>query len=267
MSYIHLCNPDIEAEGKVVVPQNSINVRKTRLIQSGPRENIFIKNSHIERVSFTLSIKMGADFSDIFEVRGMKRASRGRIHNPKTSANRLIFSYRGLDEMERSTVVEFEVRPNRLELGRHQAQLHYDFTLEPYEVQALEFNVFPLEEGQDPQRGDFEAIRSELSASYEEWMDGCTTIRSDNQIFNLLLTQVMRDLRALHTRTQYGHVMVGGIPWYVAPFGRDALITGFQMLMVRPEVARDALRFLARFQGNEVNDWRDEQPGKIREMD
>ncbi len=263
LSYIHLCNPDIEEAGKVVVPQNSVNIRKTRLVQSGLRENIFIKNYHTRSVRFSLSIKLGADFSDIFEVRGMKRAGRGTLHNPQTRGNKLVFGYRGLDEMERSTLVEFTVKPHRMDLGRNQAELHYDLTLEPAEVQVLEFNVFPLEEGQDPVRGDFEVIRGELGASYAEWMDGCTTIRSDNQIFNLLLTQVMKDLRALHTRTQYGHVMVGGIPWYVAPFGRDALITGFQMLMVRPEVARDALRFLARFQSNEVNDWRDEQPGKI----
>ncbi len=263
LSYIHLCNPDIEEEGRVVVPQNSINIRKTRIVQAGLRENIFIKNYHIERVSFTLSIKLGADFSDIFEVRGMRRPARGRLHNPKTRGNHLIFSYRGLDDMERSTVVEFGVRPHRMELGRSQAVMYYDITLEPNEVQALEFDIFPLEEGQDPVRGDFEAIRAGLSASYEEWMAGCTRISSDNQIFNLLLTQGMKDLRALHTRTQYGNIMVGGIPWYAAPFGRDALITGFQMLMVRPSVARNALRFLARFQGNEVNDWRDEQPGKI----
>ncbi len=263
LSYIHLCNPDIEAEGVVVVPQNSINIRKTRLIHAGLRENILIRNYHIEKVVFTLSIKLGADYSDIFEVRGMKRANRGTSHNPKTRGNKLIFSYRGLDEMERSTVVEFATKPNRLDLGRYQAELHYDLVLEPYEVQALEFNIFPLEEGQDPVGGDFDVLRRELSASYEDWMSGSTRIISDNQIFNLLMRQVMKDLRALHTRTQYGHVMVGGIPWYVAPFGRDALITGFQMLMVKPEVARDALRFLARFQGNEVNDWRDEQPGKI----
>ena len=46
-------------------------------------------------------------------------------------------------------------------------------------------------------------------------------------------------------------------------FGRDSLIASHQLLMVNTRPARDALELLAARQGTEVNDWRDEQPGKI----
>ncbi len=58
-------------------------------------------------------------------------------------------------------------------------------------------------------------------------------------------------------------VPTAGIPWFAVPFGRDSLITGMQMLLLRPEVLAGTLRFLARHQGRDVTDYRDEEPGKI----
>ena len=58
-------------------------------------------------------------------------------------------------------------------------------------------------------------------------------------------------------------VVSAGIPWYTCPFGRDALITGFESLLAAPELARDALRFLAGLQAREDDPARDAEPGKI----
>ncbi|MHB8780211.1 MAG: amylo-alpha-1,6-glucosidase [Candidatus Geothermincolia bacterium] len=263
MCHIHLCNPDIERDGEVAVPQNCINIRKMRLIDHGLREQIHVQNFFIEPVSFTLSIRLGADFADIFEVRGMRRPQRGRLQNPRIRGDHLHFGYRGLDEMQRTTLVGMSMKPHRVDLGRTQACLHFDMELAPYQVETIELDVHPLEEGETPVLADFTVLRDGLSDSYREWSEDATSLVTDNDIFNLLLRQGMKDLRALNTRTRYGDVIVGGIPWYATPFGRDALVTGFELLMVKPRIARDALNFLALFQGNEVNGWRDEEPGKI----
>src|SRR5207237_8913249 len=58
-------------------------------------------------------------------------------------------------------------------------------------------------------------------------------------------------------------VPTAGIPWFAVPFGRDSLITAMQTLMLRPAIAAGTLHFLARHQGTEENDFRDEAPGKI----
>jgi len=94
-------------------------------------------------------------------------------------------------------------------------------------------------------------------------MRGATRINTGNNVFDIAVLRGQRDLRALQTRTRYGDIVVGGVPWYSAPFGRDALVTAYETLMLKPEVARDCLVFLANFQGTEVDDWRDEEPGKI----
>ena len=54
-----------------------------------------------------------------------------------------------------------------------------------------------------------------------------------------------------------------GVPWYVALFGRDSIITALETLAFAPEVGRATLMVLARHQGRERNPERDEEPGKI----
>ena len=46
-------------------------------------------------------------------------------------------------------------------------------------------------------------------------------------------------------------------------FGRDTLITAYQMLLTAPRLAKGALRVLAALQGRTRDDFRDEEPGKI----
>jgi glycogen debranching enzyme len=110
---------------------------------------------------------------------------------------------------------------------------------------------------------DFDHAVHELRRSYEEWERESTRIVTDNELFNELLDRSLRDLRALYTKVNGGGVLAAGIPWYVTIFGRDSLIAAHQFLTVNTRPAREALEVLAARQGTEVNDWRDEQPGKI----
>jgi len=57
--------------------------------------------------------------------------------------------------------------------------------------------------------------------------------------------------------------LAAGLPIYVALFGRDTLTTAWQAGMVDPGLMRGTLQELAQWQGREVNDGRDEQPGKM----
>ena len=58
-------------------------------------------------------------------------------------------------------------------------------------------------------------------------------------------------------------VMAAGLPIYVALFGRDALTASWEAALLGPEMMRGTLAELPRWQGKEVNDWRDEQPGRM----
>jgi glycogen debranching enzyme len=54
-----------------------------------------------------------------------------------------------------------------------------------------------------------------------------------------------------------------GFPRYNTLFGRDSLISAWQMLGIDPSIARATLQTLARYQGKKVNPKAEEEPGKI----
>jgi glycogen debranching enzyme len=76
----------------------------------------------------------------------------------------------------------------------------------------------------------------------------------------------MVDLAALRFRLdpdEQESVPAAGLPWFMALFGRDSIITSYQALPFAPELARITLRQLAKRQGRELDDFREEEPGKI----
>ncbi|MDQ3881134.1 MAG: hypothetical protein M3295_08690 [Chloroflexota bacterium] len=56
---------------------------------------------------------------------------------------------------------------------------------------------------------------------------------------------------------------VAGLPIYVEFFGRDTLTVGWQAALATARPLRDAMLANARFQGRVIDDWRDEEPGKM----
>jgi glycogen debranching enzyme len=58
-------------------------------------------------------------------------------------------------------------------------------------------------------------------------------------------------------------VPAAGTPWFMALFGRDSLITAYQVIHLFPVPARNVLRALARYQAKERDDFTDSEPGKV----
>src|SRR5256885_1230699 len=103
-----------------------------------------------------------------------------------------------------------------------------------------------------------------LQGSYRRWHDNTTRISTDNAFLDRgLLRRSQMDLRILLEEFDSGLFPMAGIPWFSAPFGRDALIASIQTLMLNPEVARGTLRYLAQHQGQKADRSREEEPGKI----
>ena len=57
--------------------------------------------------------------------------------------------------------------------------------------------------------------------------------------------------------------IAAGVPWFTTLFGRDAILTAFQVLGFRPQLAVETLTVLAARQATAVDDWREAEPGKI----
>jgi glycogen debranching enzyme len=58
-------------------------------------------------------------------------------------------------------------------------------------------------------------------------------------------------------------LVAAGAPWFMTVFGRVSLLTAWMSLMIHPALAEGALRTLAQFQGTDIDDTTEEQPGRI----
>ena len=105
----------------------------------------------------------------------------------------------------------------------------------------------------------------EGAAAYHAWERGTTTVASDHELFNLVIKRSVSDLRLLvNDGPGPGErYIAAGVPWFATLFGRDALITAFQSLAFRPQIAVETLEVLAAYQATEDDPWRDAEPGKI----
>jgi glycogen debranching enzyme len=263
MSYVDLTNPELFTNGDVAVPQQTLNIRRVRVINGRLYERVRVKNYNPHEVELTVSFSLGADFADIFEVRGLRPEEKGRLEQPHINGACAEFSYQGVDGIRRRTVVEFDPMPDRLEVVGERVEVEFVLRLAPHQTKLIQATVDPEIDGGPRKTLQFDAAVHQLRRSYEDWEQDGTRILTDNELFNQLIERGLRDLRALYTTTERGGILAAGIPWYVTVFGRDALITAHQMLMVNPHPARDALRVLASYQATHDDPWRDAEPGKI----
>src|SRR5262249_30452966 len=88
-------------------------------------------------------------------------------------------------------------------------------------------------------------------------------IITNHEEFDGAVRNAIGDFHALQIPNGRDHVVAAGVPWFATIFGRDSIIASYQSLLLNPRLAVETLRVLARYQGTEMNDWRDEEPGKI----
>src|SRR5436309_14096806 len=94
MSYVDLTNPDLWDDNQIAVPQQTLNIRRIRVINGRLFERIRFKNYNDAPISVRVDVSFGADFADIFEVRGLRRKRRGQFFRPKAEGKLVTFAYR-----------------------------------------------------------------------------------------------------------------------------------------------------------------------------
>ena len=286
--------PDMP-EGSVTLLPRTISIRRNRFIEDGLHERLGLFNYNPFPLKLRLTLRVGSDFRDMFDVRGYARQHRGTLHKPvwNDTDNTLRLSYTGLDDIARTTDITFDVTPDAVDLqeppsapidSRPQADLPqgvgstmaqvvqpamavltFDLILEPATPFAITYHVVPQGLG-DPAKllpTTFDMGARRMRLDYQDWFERCTRIKTDDEVFNRFIERSIYDLRILMEDLPTGLFPVAGIPWYAVPFGRDSLITALQTLAFDPEIAIGTLRFLAQMQGNVVNEWNEEEPGKI----
>src|SRR3989442_15220164 len=110
-----LANVDVGKDDEVIVPRDTLHVVRSKFLWQGAcYEEFKIVNYGLAPLLIPLRIAIGADFADIFEVRGMRRERRGRRLEDQITKNQVVWSYEGLDGEIRQTRIHCDPAPEKI---------------------------------------------------------------------------------------------------------------------------------------------------------
>ena len=261
-----LANPDfIDDEGRLVTEHDLIHLRRSRFLWRGAiYERVTIRNFDREVQRLTVGMAFAADFTDLFEIRGSVRESKGVLAEPRVGESEVHLSYLGRDDCQRQTLLRFSPVPQALS---DNAAL-FDIVLQPGERCSIFLSIDCEQDGQEQRAAlplpqiFLKSLREAMKAAKLARKRG-GMVHSTNQLFNEVTQRSLADITMLSTETSFGPYPYAGIPWFSTIFGRDALITALQTLWLDPPISRGVLGYLATHQATSFDAASDAEPGKI----
>jgi glycogen debranching enzyme len=249
-----------DANGRDIAP-GTIEIRRTRVIQDVLEETLQVTNYSNSSVAISLILRLAADFTDIFAVRGFECDTEPQLLKPRWQQGTLRFAAKGADGRKRETFVLFDPRPGEVVMDGPLTSVLFPIALDPLQDAVIRL-VFSLDGHLESPKGV--ARFASVERDYRRWLRKTTAVSTDNDFFDAVLSRSLQDLRMLwnHHRFEGGYP-AAGTPWYDTLFGRDTAVVGLQTVWLKPDVSKQCLGALARCQGKKFDEWRDEEPGKI----
>ncbi len=264
-----LTNPEIEVEPGKHIRKDDVGVRWERVLdgaQCALLDVIDFHNYRLEPAVLPISIALRAEFEDIFAIRGLLPERVGKLRQPQWRGADLVLGYDGADGRYRGLTIHFMPAPDRTDGATAQFQLR----LQPREHKQLRVTLQVDEEAESKRKpapaqasGDVEHLKRRRHKAQNDRLSRATQVQSESLLLNAVIERSLRDLDVLKSSMGDQDYFAAGVPWFATLFGRDSLITSLQTLAFDPAIAAGTLRVLARYQGQRVDDWREEQPGKI----
>lgn len=253
-----LTNPEVRLADHRELRRGTLHFsRSTFLWQNTCSQRIKMQNYDRDVAMMELTVELEADFADIFEVRGFKRESRGKLLNPRVEPSALTLLYQGLDGLQRETRIESSILPAVVS----PSQMRIPIKLTPGEQIELAIDIH-CRTGEESDVFQFERNIPNLFSKRESEISP-VEIYTSNEKFNDWVNRSVADLNMLVTPTPDGLYPYAGVPWFSTIFGRDGIITGLEFLWMCPEIAKGVLTSLSSAQASELNPDRDAEPGKI----
>ncbi len=242
----------------------SFSVIRKRAVGGGFHEDVTVLNHSAEPVELELRVEASADFADLFEVKDAL-AKKGHAYR-RIEDGRLVLGYRR-DEFARETWISSSAPGEIDEDG-----LRFRLRIEPHGQWNTCLEVVAALDGWDETRdrvkyghGDDKA-KPNVGMSLDGWLAKAPRLETSWRPLHRSYTRSLVDLAALrfYSKLTPGQALpAAGLPWFMAVFGRDSLLTSFQSLPFAPDLAETTLRVLSAQQGTIRDDFRDEEPGKI----
>lgn len=259
MSRSFFTNPILGAF-RTLVPRGRLVLVLDRVVDAaGLHEDWHLTNYGHDEMRFTFSLGADATFEDIFDVRAGRTNTRVVFAEWDDRERVARFRYRNSD-WERSLAIAIRV-PHDERLRYVSSGVEVDLVI-PARAEWRMCTSLNFESGVETHR---------LCTREHGWrrlpahrLVEMPALRSSSGELARAWDQARVDLTALHfEREGEGWFPAAGVPWFSAVFGRDPLITGYEMVWANPSLAKATLLRLAELQADTRDPYREAEPGKI----
>jgi glycogen debranching enzyme len=256
-----LANMDLSRNGQIVVPRDTLHMLRSKFLWQGVcYEEFKIVNHGLTPLVVPMRIEVGADFADIFEVRGSRRQRRGRRLADSVQQDFVVLAYEGLDGVVRQTRIQCEPAPKKTS----GSDLFFEVSLRPKEKAVFHLAISASTDPRTPVHAlgysrAMAVAHSEMKAASS---DLCR-ISSSNNRFNEWIKRSVADIEMMTLGNPEIDYPYAGVPWFSTVFGRDGIITALELLWGSPWIAKGVLQYLASTQARELKPEVEAEPGKI----
>ncbi len=242
-----------------------LSVIRQRSVGNGFHEELTVLNHDDEPVELVVRMEADSDFADLFEVKDAleKKGSYSRqLHDGK-----LLLAYER-ETFSRSTAISSS---EPCVLDEH--GLTFEIKLAPHGAWKTGLDVVTgvlgtSEGGDEGPTLAWQARRprTNMTRNLARFIDQAPRLECGWEPLKTTYHRSLVDLAAL----RFSPISAGrhslpaaGLPWFMTMFGRDSIFTSLQALPFNQELAATTLRELGLRQGTRIDDFRDEDPGRI----
>jgi glycogen debranching enzyme len=234
---------------------SSVALIRRRHVGNGMQEHLQLDNHSQDTLRLEISVLFAADFADIFEIKD-HLAKVGRF-DQRVDESRVTLGYQR-EGFRRETTIHAP------EAFVTESTLTFRVDLPPGETWRAEIDISVATERLHPTPKW--SHQPNTPGTLEDWLAGSPRLETDWNDLHRIYQRSLVDLAALRFRPDTvpdSSLPAAGLPWFMALFGRDSLLTSYQALPFAPELCRTTLRALAVQQATTFDDLRDAEPGKI----
>jgi glycogen debranching enzyme len=252
-----------EIAGGEELPSPAAYLFTRRFVSAGLRTRFELRAYASAPRPVRLCLEYAADFADSDEVeRGGRSLPGGTETEWEPGSREMIVRY-GHPELDLAVAVRIETSADvRYDNGA----CRVDLALPPRGAVTVDIAVEPVVDGRrypappaTYTETDDAAGRARTTLARE-----FTRLRSNNLDVAAAWETATHDLATLPLGEPPGPTApIAGLPFYQQFFGRDTLTVSWQALLAGPTMMRDSLLLNAARVGQRIDDWRDEQPGKL----
>lgn len=254
------------APGTGTIYVNSpMSIVRQRAVGDGFHEDLKVTNHKATPLDLDIRIEADADFADLFQVKDAQFERAGKFYK-RVDGNRLVLGYQR-EKFVRETWVTSSA-PAEIDENGFRFHVH----LGPHGEWSTGLNVLAAVDGTEgvktqPKYKDVhDTPTPNVGMSLKRWMATAPQLRSSWPDLERIYERSLVDMAALRffSRITPGEALpAAGLPWFMALFGRDSIITSLQALPFIPDLAWTTLKVLGLRQGRRCDEFREEEPGKI----